>query len=241
MEGLKIYLNQEKAVLQKLRQKFGAKANIQPTQIRLEKQVASGDVNNTFTLSSENNLSKRPTERFLGTNDVLAITHISLAVYKELELTGTAQRAGNSVLYYYPDKTVFGTLPATAANVAEFSALEAIYNGTISIKSNTYEVVNSMDCLRFRSAAITQDSATTQASSGSFHGEQRTAFVAPVLFGGNKRNEIDLKIARGADTVQIAGDPIIGKNVYVLLLDGYVVRNAAEALTLSEASDALLL
>jgi hypothetical protein len=237
--SVNIHVSHDSAVFAKLRQRFGTKANIQPTQLRLEKVVASGDVNETFTLSAESAMTRRPTERFLSTNDVFVCTHMSVGLYKELTLTGTAQRAGNAAILYYPDKTVFNTA-ATAANVSEADALEAIYNGTISLKSNSYEVIDSQDVLRYRSAPITQVAAATQASSGSFHGEQRVPFHAPILFGGNKRNEITLKQAQGADTVQIGGAADVGKNVYVLLMYGYVVRNAAESLTLAEASEALL-
>lgn len=237
--SVNIHVSHDSAVFAKLRQRFGKHANIQPSQIRLEKVVAAGDVNKTFTLSAESAMTRRTTERYLSTNDVFVCTHMSVAIYKELTLTGTAQRAGNAPLYYYPDKTVFST-DATLVNVSEADALEAIYNGTISLKSNSYEVIDSQDVLRYRSAPITQVTATTQASSGSFHGEQRVPFHAPILFGGNKRNEITLKQAEGADTVQIGGDADAGKNVYVILMYGFVVRNAAESLTLAEASEALL-
>jgi len=240
-----IYMNHNAAVLKRLIKRFtnpetGALPNVQPTQLRFEKVVAAGDVNNTFTLSAEAAMTRRATESYLSTNDIFVCTDMSIGIYKELNLTGTARRAGNSQIYYYPDKTKF-PVAATAANVSEVDALECIYNGSISVKSNTYEVINSQDTLRYRVGAITQDAAATQPSSGTFHGEQRVPFHAPILFAGNKRNEITLKSASGADTVQIGGDAAVGSNVYVILMYGFVVRNAAESLTLSQAADALLL
>lgn len=228
MSNTYISTDKQSTLISKLRQKFGDKANIQPSNIRLEKVLANSDVSTVFELGKRANM--RPLETQLQDNDIFICTHMAIGLYKEDNaLTGNFQRGGNASIYYYPDTIVFNTA-ATAVNVSEAAALEAIYNGNFGIKADTYEVVYACDTQRFRKVPRTQPATGGQAS---YTGEQYEAFALPVMFEGKKMNSIDFKCAKSADTVQ-AGGAANTTNVLVFILQGFLVRNASEAISAQE-------
>jgi hypothetical protein len=220
------------AALAKLRRLYGNKAQIQLGYIRLEKVLASGDVQVNWTASGQGQ-NKRTLEQYLSDSDNFVCMEASLVIYKQLQLTGNFQRAGNAPLFGYPDKTRF-YLAATGANVSEADALEVVYNGKLSMKSNSNEIINVASTQVYRTAPITQYTAALQPSHGQFGGDQRTKFHQPIVLEGKKKNEILIIPAEGADTVQIAGDPAVGLNIMAYIMYGWTVRNASEPTTIPE-------
>ena len=227
------------AVIKKLRMYFGQNANIQQGFIRLEKPLTSTSVDETFTFGAgQQSGVKRPLERFLSTNDIFVALHLGVFVQKEID--GLDGNNGNAVNYPYPDLETFNTAVAGTSQ-SEANCLESIYNGTISLKSNTYEVVDRLSLQQYRATPETQYYAgsTTagdvipaqQASLGQVGAGFCPLHTVPV-FEGKKRNELIFQHAPGSDVAQIEGTS--SKNVLVFQMLGYLVRNASEAATIAE-------
>lgn len=218
------------AVLKKLTKMY-PNANIQPSQLRLEKVLSDNDGQFRRTLGKDSNAGNlRPTEMLLGQNDSFVCTHMSIGLQTVPILTASAQRGGNSPIYYYPDKNVF-TEVATLANVSEADALESIYQGFLSMKSDSSEVIDIQDTLRYRVVPRTQFTATTVPS---YEGKERVEFDSPVIFQGKKSNEIVINFAPSADRAQLGGKTDERTNVLVVLFYGFKIRNASEPVTVEE-------
>jgi hypothetical protein len=152
--------------------------------------------------------------------------------------TGNFDRAGNAPIILFPDPNLFYA-PATAANVSEWEALEAIYNGFLKANSDIEEVIYRLELNRFRKVPRTQWGATTRPS---YTGEQYEPVPMPIIFQGNKINDFTLTFSPGADTFQINGDPTVTPptsiNKLVVLHRGLVVRNLTEASTITQLRQA---
>ena len=242
----------ESSTIAKLRAIYGKGANIQQGYIRLEKILTPSSTSETFTLGEgRSNGVRRPLENFLSQSDNFVPVYFRLGIQKQwFSKEGTPDvllngNNGNQPVYSYPDLNVFNRV-GTAPNLSEAQALEGIYSGNISMKSNTYEVVNKMSLTRNRRSPNTQFAldnvafATTQASSGDiFEGYVKLPIVP--IFEGKKRNEVIFTYAQGADATEIGdGKNTYGDNEYntqnILVLDfwGFLVRNASEPASYSE-------
>ena len=131
----------------------------------------------------------------------------------------------------------------------------SFWSGNISMKSNTYEVVNKMSLTRNRRSPQTQaivnyddvpcKSNAQHASSGEiFEGYVKLPIVP--IFEGKKRNEIIFSFAQGADATEIGSganeyctnseEALVVNSENILVLDfwGFLVRNASEPASYSE-------
>jgi hypothetical protein len=243
----------ESSTIAKLRAIYGKSANIQQGYIRLEKVLTQSSTSETFTLGEgRSNGTKRPLENFLSQSDNFVPVYFRCGIQKQWNIdtagpspVGLNGNNGNQPVYTYPDLNVFNRA-GVAPSLSEAQALEGVWSGNISMKSNTYEVVNKMSLTRNRRAPQTQfaldnvNFPTTQASSGDiFEGYVKLPIVP--IFEGKKRNEIIFSFAQGADATEIG----VGANVYgetevttenILVLDfwGFLVRNASEPASYSE-------
>lgn len=234
-------IDAESSVLAKLRKIYGPAANIQQGYIRLEKILTQSSTSENFTLGEgRSNGNKRPLENFLSQSDNFVPVYMRVGLQKEFytELGNN----GNEAVYSYPDLQVFsgaGVAPA----LSEAQALEGIYSGNLSLKSNTYEVVNKMSLERFRRVPKTQTGSANsvltgvkqlQASSGEiFEGFVKLPIVP--IFEGKKRNEFNFTYAQGADATNIGyTDVEADRNILVFTLWGFLVRNASEPASVSE-------
>ena len=234
-------IDAESSVLAKLRKIYGPAANIQQGYIRLEKVLTQSSTSENFTLGEgRSNGNKRPLENFLSQSDNFVPVYMRIGLQKEF-FTENGNN-GNEPLYSYPDLQVFSGAAASPA-LSEAQALEGIYSGNLSLKSNTYEVVNKMSLERFRRVPITQTGsdanvtsaiATLQASSGDiFEGFVKLPIVP--IFEGKKRNEFNFSYAQGADATNIGyTDVESDRNILVFTLWGFLVRNASEPASVSE-------
>lgn len=221
----------EGEILAKLRHRFGAKAQIQESDIRLETVLTSGNVKKRFNMNGDG-VGTRPLEVFIGRND-LVVTYALKVALNQVVTTSNGTN-GNAVDYTYPDLTVFngaGVFPALPEN----ECLEAVYGGNITIKANTTEILNQMQLRRFRIVPDTQFAATTQAS---MRDEGFVPFVQPYIFSGRDTNILEFEPAVGADTTNIGGQtggeqPT--QNILVFHFKSFVVRNGAQPLTVEEA------
>lgn len=225
-----IAVNREAAVKSKLKKIYGPAANIQMGYVRLEKVLSSSNTSELFTLGDgRQNGQKRALENYLSQNDNFVPLELKVGLQK---VDTTSDNNGNQPIYSYPDLTTF-------SGVGEADSLEGVYNGTLSIKSDTYEVINKMNLDPFRrvprtqlAPAIVGVSAATQASSGEIEEGYGELDIIPI-FEGKKRNEIQFTYAQGANAGGI--DSVApNETVLVLLFKGFIIRNASEPVSVDE-------
>jgi hypothetical protein len=218
-----IAVNREAAVKSKLKKIYGPAANIQMGYVRLEKVLSSSNTSELFTLGDgRQNGQKRALENFLSQNDNFVPLELKVGLQK---VDTTSDNNGNQPIYTYPDLTQF-------AGVGEADSLEGVFNGTLSIKSDTYEVINKMNLDPFRRVPRTQLSATTQASSGEIEEGYGELDIIPI-FEGKKRNEIQFTYAQGANAGAI-DSTAPNETVLVLIFKGFIIRNASEPVSVDE-------
>jgi len=223
-------VNVEGEILAKLRNMFGPKAQIQESDIRLEHVLTSTNVSRKFDMNG-NQQNNRALEKFIGNNDLVIAYALKVAVDK-VDNTGTTTLAtnGNGPDFTYPDLFVFDVAALLTA-VSEADALESIWAGNITMKSNTFEVLEQMILRRFRIVPETQASADTQAQ---LNDKGFVPFLQPYIFSGRDGNKMDFEPAAGADTTAIGGATDT-QNILVFHFKCFTVRNGAQPLTVEEA------
>jgi len=236
---INIGLDREAAMLARLRQLLiskGIYANIQPFEIRVEKAISSGDVSFTYELARRANMT--PRENYLVDNDAFVMLSMAIGIFKEdNSQTGNFSRGGNTFPLYYPDVNFFNTA-GTGVNVSEAAALESIYNGFVTAKSDVTEVLFRLNTERFRKAPRTQytvGAAGFPATLPNYEGEQYQDVPMPALFEGKNDNQFSLKIAQKSDTVLINGDDQSEFQNYIVIQHrGLVIRQYSEPTTIQE-------
>jgi hypothetical protein len=190
-------VTREEGILAKLQGIFGTEAQIQEGDIRVEHVLETNDVSHRFNLNGDG-VNKRPSEVFIGRNDLVVMYKMKVAVNKVNKTgTGGSEKAtsGNSPDYTYPDKTVFSVV-ATATNVSESQALNSVWAGKMNMKANTVEVLNQMQLRRFYIVPETQESANTMSQ---LNEDGYVDFVQPYILSGNDTNLLEFEPAAGAD------------------------------------------
>jgi len=221
-------ITREGGLLAKLRGMFGGDAQIQEGDVRVEKALASNDVAQRFNLNGDGQ-TRRPLEVFIGLNDLVIPYALKVAINKvDTTLPGNN---GNSQDITYPDPFVFND-PATATAVSESACLNAIYSGTMSLKANTIEILNTEQLRRFKIVPQTQASATTlpQQSEDMF-----VPILQPAIFSGRDTNIMEFQPSSGSD-LQLIGGAVGTQNVLVFHYKVLVVRNGAQPTTWTEVS-----
>ncbi len=219
-------VNEAGEILAKLRIMFGDKAQIQEADVRLEHVLTAASVANTFNMQGDGT-NQRDLEVFINRNDLSVLYELKVAVNKEVDaLDGNN---GNSVDFTYNDLDEFPD-PAAGTSQSEANALQAVWSGTMSIKSGTYEVLNRLILRRFRIVNQTQQSATTQAQ---LNESGFVKFNQPYILSGRDNNELVFAPGIGADTALIGGAAGT-TNVLVLHFKTFSVRNGAQPLTRTE-------
>lgn len=224
------------AILSKLRMAFGQDAKIQESYIRVEKVLTAQDVAEKFNLVGGSGV-RRPLEQYVGKNDIEVVYAMGVFLNKIAD-TGKNGNNGNCVDYSYPDLGVFSA--AAVAGVTEAAALEAIYSGHISLKSDTYEALNKLSLKRFRVAPETQLAATTQASLGGHTANGFVPLIMPSMLSGQAALELEFSPAQGAD-VEVIGGASGTQNILAFEFKSFVIRNAAQSLTADTLEKAIRL
>ncbi|MEM6397779.1 MAG: hypothetical protein AAF741_15630 [Bacteroidota bacterium] len=121
---------------------------------------------------------------------------------------------------WFPDPNVFAEA-AGAATLSEAQALESIYWGDFSLKTNVGVRIDKHPLLPFRTVQQTQGSATT---SNMQNGEEFNEIGAIVKFTGGDENEIIINI-NCQDKTHLAGTA--DRNNYILIaLDGAIIKSS---------------
>lgn len=229
------FINRESALFAKLRRRFGAKAQIQPGFLRVESVLTSQRVSQTFNLIASES-TRRPQERFVGKNDLVLPYRLKVAVNKVR--TKSNGNNGNSIDYTYPDYEVFKA-KGTETQLSEVEALESIWNGSISLKSDTFEAYNEMTLKPYRIVPVTQHEVGALHASYNNEGNGFHPLLQPYLFSGQSSIEMDFKHALGTDVSNIGGTSE-EENVLSFTFLTLVVRNKAKSLSAYELETGLI-
>lgn len=222
-------VNEAGEILLKLRLMFGKKAQIQESDVRLEHVLTASSVSNRFNMQGDGT-SQRDLEIFINRNDLVVFYELMVAINKVDSAVDGGN--GNSIDFTYPDLNEFPG-PAVLTSQTEAGCLEAIWSGLISIKANTYEILNQLSLKRFRIVWQTQQSATTQAQ---LDERKWVAFNQPYILSGRDNNELTFEPGVGTDTSQIGGAGTTS-NILVLHFKTFTVRNGAQPLTTTEGAE----
>lgn len=120
---------------------------------------------------------------------------------------------------FWPDKSLF---TEATSGIAEYKALEGLYWGKHSLKTNEGLRIDRRPNLGFRTVQQTQFSATT----ANMQNDQEIKEIgAPVRFGGGDENQIiiDLKVA---DKTNLAGNATRNNYIFVGLY-GAIIKGAS--------------
>lgn len=231
-------MHRKDIILGKLRKYFSqfGNANIQPKQIRMEKKIIGGNLNFTFEMGERNNMG--PLETSLAQSDVFVPIKMAWGVSKVVYPTSNFSYEANSLFYTYPDKKVFAYAPTPPA-LAEWQCLNALWNGQFGWKANTIEIIDEMLSIMFLKAAQIQDYANAQAFPSYQNDPQFVDLFVNPLIRGSQKNVISFTPAPGADTSAAGGNPDpekAEKNIAVLILDGFVIRNADQSISVVDES-----
>lgn len=121
---------------------------------------------------------------------------------------------------WFPDPNVFNTA-AGSATLSEAQALESVYWGSHTLKTNTGVRLDKNPNLVFRTVQQTQASAATQ---GMQNGVEFKQIGAIVRFSGGDENEIIIDI-NCLDKTHIAGTADRA-NYLLLVLDGAIIKGS---------------
>jgi hypothetical protein len=216
-------------IIKKLRGMFGASAQLQEGDLILKKKLESNNISERFHLNGKvTGRAKIPGEVFIGINDLFVPYEMKVAISKVLDNTkpGNVLNADDLT---YADLSVF-TDPATTGAVSEADAVKGLFGSSISMKANTYEVLNEMSLKRFYHSPQTQGSATTQPQ---LDDRGYLDILQPAIFSGQDDNLLELIAAPGAD-FQLIGGAGNSDNYLSIYLKGIVVRNGAQPATWTE-------
>lgn len=234
MQGANIIIptTVEGSLLSRLREIFGPDAQIQESFIRVEKVLTAQDIAQDFLLTGSVGAA-RPLENFISKNDLQVVYALKCGVQKRN--TALNGNNGNCVDYTFPDLSVFNA-PAVPPVQSEAACLEAIWAGTMGLKSDTFEALNKQSLKKFRVVPRTQLTATTQDS----FGKEDSGFIGlhqPTIFSGQSTVTLSFLPAPGADVAAIGGAAST-ENILFFHFLSFVVRNGAQSINASNFDQA---
>mgnify|MGYP001259054650 CR=1 FL=1 len=192
---------------------------------------AVNNLNFNFLAAQQSNQAQNNivTNRLLGQNDTFTALGMAFYIKKTVKAAGAttvptdAQQAG-AVLRTYANPLVF--------TGAESLALEAFYNGFISVKIDTTDFIPSLPAMSFRRVATSQQLVGSSATSNSpiQNDEFNQAFYGRVdvkpsfEFSGSSQIQIVNNLPTSVDGTAVVNT---GSNYAVMVLLGYLHSGAA--------------
>lgn len=211
----------DRAVLSYLKQFYGKDYVIAPSALRAETVLTNANPNVSFNIK-RGVVAPSPTEVLLDNNDAFCVTHMGLFLTAE---STTQTLKGVASLQTYPNPIIFPAVAAGASSAFVPGNLEAVYNGSLSVKVGTKELIPALDTIRFRRVPQTQKSAATNSTEFDF--EDSIIRITPNLtLKGNQENVIGLRLPNATEIeARTAGT----ENRVVLYLKGFVVKGGSSA------------
>lgn len=209
---------------------------INPNTLVLEEELKAGKSTYRFDLYQQSGADRKLAKK-LNRNDVFFVTGIGLCIRKQDAVTGIY---ANYPLFTYPDSNYFVGDNA-GANLKEYLALECMYNGLLTLKTSPVDRVSDVPTHNFRYvpergyliAAGNQVNDEFPQYGPDDRGRGLFSIHPNVILDGQENNEIILELGSG-DTANIAGgidgsnNPVDTTNVAVVLLQGFLIDNAAQ-------------
>ncbi|MEO0733389.1 MAG: hypothetical protein AAFZ52_11180 [Bacteroidota bacterium] len=209
-----------------------AKLGLDPTKARphvlmLFAQLLDSESQYIFTLNHEDNRRIAPgIGRGLLDRDAFIAAGMGIGLLP-VPVRGGQEYFTAAAPEFWPDPGVFAEAAAAPGVLSESEALESVYWGDHSLKTNTGIRLDKNPNLLFRTVHTTQAGADTN---NEFHD-----FIKPigasVRFGGGDENEITVRINCPDKT--LIGGPADRNNYLMILLDGAIVKGATEKARLS--------
>lgn len=183
--------------------------------LRFETKIKNGSNFIQFKLKKGND--DNITERRIDDNDSFLITHLGFFLMKRDETI-----AGIEALQSFPNNVVFFDEEEGGVKLFECNHLEALYNGSLTVKVGQTVYIDGLDLLRFRSVPQTQGDGKSIAQINSKDGFHE---VTPqILINGSQSTEITIQ-APISGSLKIAA-PRANMNHYVVLIArGFLVKN----------------
>jgi hypothetical protein len=140
----------------------------------------------------------------------------------KVPVIGGKEYPTSGTVSFFPDKNLFAEPAGVAPNVlAEAQALESIYFGDHTLKTNEGIRLDKNPNFLFRHVHQTQASATT---AGMLTGEEFKDIGADVRFAGGDENEVRISIK--CDDKTLIGGPAASNNYLLVFLIGAVSKGA---------------
>lgn len=213
---------------------------VQPFDLQIEAWIDSSKGVISFQTRKGTNNTDNPDESRIDTNDLVFFDKLGLFVRK-VDKSTTPYNYSNRPLYPYPDPNAF---PGTkSGSVAEASALETVFGGSLTLKTGNITLFDSVKAARFRKLpdnpyAVATTSPVANAVHASFNLDNILYEFAQVFcLYGNQNYTFDLTFGTGdrliADGSYDGGGTAIAalgtRNQLVLIAQGYKVVGGAGA------------
>lgn len=163
------------------------------------------------------------TENLLKRDSIFFANLFGLGLHKVQEVTGV-KYPHNTPILFYPDKTIFADAAVAPSVFAEWGCVEAVYNGTLDLKTAQDVRLEAHPTNVFRLGSDTQSGAAAQPSGGLNLVDLNVSF----LMSGQKNNQFILNLGAGSDRSSIEGGAE-SNNYAVLLISGFEIVDAARA------------
>jgi hypothetical protein len=165
----------------------GLSAFPQPSYLRIEQQIVSGQSQYSFNIKNDSGVSA--TENKLDQNDAFVVSKVGIALFKEAVVSGVRTQPGTGVLQYYPNATVFA---AEAGNL-DPAQLENFWNSNLEVKVADTVYFDSLWMKPSRTVRTTQQSSATNKSEAFLY--DGLFDIDPIItFQGSRKNDIVLQL-----------------------------------------------
>lgn len=224
----------------------------------LRREVLLNGNNNNYKFSLKSGSGNNPNgesgeEVFLDGNDAFVLCGLSIAI-KKVDTSFTVDRYGNYPIFTYPDPQVFVGAPANRAK--EYEALQCVWNGQLSFRTNTLQRIKAMDASKFQFTPPTQvinavatSNVATQAYAGNgltnprlpeyggwdWESQGFIELLPAKILDGSENNQFELSLANG-DILAIDGSyasdgdqDATARNYLVLRAYGVLIPDGSKA------------
>jgi len=159
-------------------------------------------------------------ERRLAITDAFTVTSLAIVIYKQ----AAAGAISAGVLDTFPN-------PLTFNGVGEANALQAIYNGYLSVRVNSVIYIDSLDAYRFYRAGVAQRGVETTTTPSTYVASEYSKGDYPfysltpgIRLSGATKNELTLTLPESVNMAGGGGSV----NRVVCYLRGFLEQNGAQ-------------
>lgn len=196
-----------------------AKTKARPHELILALPLRADEDTYTFSLNRESAEKVLP-QITKGLEDRSAFIAIGAAVgILPVPVISSKEYPTAAAIQYHPDGNVFNQ--AATTTLTEKQALESLYYGKMTLKTNEGVRLDKMPMLHFRTVNQTQKTATTD---NQFVGNEVKPLGAAVRFGGGDDNEVTISI-KCSDKTDMIGNAS-RNNYLVVRLVGTIIKGS---------------